>query len=450
MSSFMSKKTGSPKVVVVGAGIAGLTTAYRLQQQGIDVELYEARPRVGGRILTVRVNDQIGELGAQSICDGGKAECLCRLIEELGLEIQSGTMPLDHAYFDGKKLIPSCELISQFDPEALKNKLNFIRQSSENMLEVLSALFDSKEPIFKLLATRLACYEGAPPDQLSSRYTETLYHMLLGGASAAHQENTITLASVKGGNSILPEKLAQVLGNRIHLNAPLISVSKTSKGLYTLLFQNGKTTNAEILVLAMPCSVYSDILFEETVIPPQRLAAIQSIRCGTNAKILVPFPEIPQRTTILVNDQMGSFFSANGRLLTCYYRGENSRFSAATIDDTFNRNRSMLEIGYAYSSLSLPIIACDRSFVQYRDPVGYSWPNDPYAKGSYSYIGPGQDTLLTTVHEIEGEIVKTLFAPIDRTLYFVGEHTSILQEVPGTLEAACESGERTARMVIRK
>ena len=46
-------KTEIEKVIVIGAGLAGLTTAYRLQAQGIDVEVYEARSRLGGRILTV-------------------------------------------------------------------------------------------------------------------------------------------------------------------------------------------------------------------------------------------------------------------------------------------------------------------------------------------------------------------------------------------------------------
>ena len=86
MAFSISAQESSPKVVVIGAGIAGLTTAYRLEQQGVDVELYEARARVGGRILTVQVNDQMGELGAQSLFDGGEAKNLCRLIDESDLE----------------------------------------------------------------------------------------------------------------------------------------------------------------------------------------------------------------------------------------------------------------------------------------------------------------------------------------------------------------------------
>jgi monoamine oxidase len=436
------------KVVVIGAGIAGLTAAYRLHQRGVDVELYEARGRVGGRILTVHVHDQIGELGAQSLFDGGKAEHLCRLIEESGLEIQSDTVLIDHAYFTGEKSIPSRELIPRFDPNTLRDKLSLIRERSDSMYDVLSALFDPSDPAFKFLSVRLAGYEGAPIKNLSSHYTETLYHMMLGGISAAHQENIVHLAAVKGGNSLLPEKLAEALGRRVHLNSPLKSVSKTPTGRYSLVFQNGQTERADILVLALPCSVYSDIAFEEAVIPRQRLAEIQSVPYGTNAKILIPFAEAPPKRITLVNDRIGAFFNADRHLLTCYYTGENGRFSASTIHDTFHQDRSMLEIGFGYSSLAAPTLARDESFVAYQDLVGYSWLNDLYAKGSYSYIAPGQDALLTSITEIGEETAKTVFAPLDRTLYFAGEHASILHDVPATLEAACESGERAARMIM--
>jgi monoamine oxidase len=447
MAFSIAEQQSSPKVVVIGAGIAGLTTAYRLHQQGINVELYEARARVGGRILTVKVNDQIGELGAQSLFDGGKAENLCRLIHESDLEIESDTILIDLAYFTGEKLIPSHELFPLFDRNSLKNQLAAIRKKSNTMFEVLNALFDVNDPAFKFLSVRLAGYEGAPVENLSSYYTETLYHMILGGISAAHQDNAIKLGSIKGGNSLLPERLAKALKSRIHLNALLTSVSKSCDGTYTLHFQNGQTASADILVLAIPCSVYTDIHFEDTVIPQERLAAIQSIQYGTNAKILVPFPKAPQQRITLINDRIGAFFNANCHLLTCYYTGKSSRFSADTINHTFNHDQPMLEVGCSYSSLTPPIMAYDESFAHYCGPVGYSWPNDPYVKGSYSYIAPGQEALLTAMRKVEGETVKILFAPIDHSLYFAGEHASILQDVSGTLEAACESGERAARMI---
>ena len=100
-SGFSSEK--SPKVVVVGGGIAGLTTAYRLQKGGMDVNLYEARGRIGGRIFTAKIKGRTAELGAQNIKDGGDSVNLNRLIDEFGLECVSSRAVLKHSYFDGKK-----------------------------------------------------------------------------------------------------------------------------------------------------------------------------------------------------------------------------------------------------------------------------------------------------------------------------------------------------------
>lgn len=95
----------------------------------------------------------------------------------------------------------------------------------------------------------------------------------------------------------------------------------------------------------------------------------------------------------------------------------------------------------------MPTLAKDMPYTIYEGPVGYSWPNDPYAKGSYSFIAAGQEEIFTAIQKEGREKVRTLFAPIDQKLYFIGEHTTILMEASGTMEAACESGNRAARMI---
>lgn len=60
---------GKKKVVVLGAGMAGLTVAYELERAGYDVTVIEASRRVGGRNLTVRHGDRIDEMGQERICN---------------------------------------------------------------------------------------------------------------------------------------------------------------------------------------------------------------------------------------------------------------------------------------------------------------------------------------------------------------------------------------------
>lgn len=447
----------NPKVAVIGAGLAGLTAAHRLQQEGRDVDLYEARNRVGGRVFTVKINGHIGELGAQNITDGGEALHLYRLINEFGLEVNESRVNLNLCYFNGKDFLPVDQLLrnKQFNPSILRARIHELAATSHNMKDILDGLMEKSDPLYKVSAVRLAAYEGAPPEKLSLFYIETLFHTLLGGISSVHQgngeeETYANVASIKGGNALLPEKIAESLGPHIHLNKVLTKVAKDREGLFLLTFQDGQEVKVDQLVLAIPCSVYEDIHFEETVIPFDRLKAIQSVQYGTNAKILIPFSTCPSKRRGIINDQIVSFFEPIHQILTIYYTGATSLFSKETISKAYFQAKPMLEMGFEedYPSFVHPIFAEDRSSAIYQNPVGYSWPNDPYAKGSYSYISPGQENVLTDISEEKGEKFKTLFTPIDN-LYFAGEHTSILLEVPGTMEAACESGERVARAILK-
>jgi monoamine oxidase len=437
-------------IVIIGAGLAGLAAAHHLGQSGLDVHVYEARGRVGGRVLTAVTCGNIVELGGQNITDGGGAEHMLRLIEEFDLELVGEKVPLSWDYFTGKECVSATELLrkKKFDPAHLREQLAGIAQRSANMQEVLRELFKDDDVLYHSFCVRIAAYEGGTAENLSTVYIETLYHMLLGGLSAAHQGEGLDLLRIKGGTSLLPEKLAETLGERVHLNMPLKEVSKALDGSYTLGFPDGQKVKADILVLAIPCSVYETIAFEEGVIPKDRLEAIKDVRYGENAKILVPFPYPLASGPACVDGCIVSFFDVGRSILNLYYTGESSRFSAETISEAYLRASPLIEAGYGVSfGPQMPVLARDEAFVSYEGPVGYSWPGDPYARGSYCYIAPGQKTLLAATQEVGGESVKMLFAPIDHKLYFAGEHASILAEVPGTMEAACESGQRTARMI---
>jgi monoamine oxidase len=97
----------SARVVVVGAGLAGLTCGYRLKQAGIIATIYEANSRVGGRCWTRRGDfdeGQIAEHGGELIDQGHTR--IRQLVQELRLPLDNllraelnGTEPF--YYFDG-------------------------------------------------------------------------------------------------------------------------------------------------------------------------------------------------------------------------------------------------------------------------------------------------------------------------------------------------------------
>ena len=83
-------------VIIIGAGVSGLTTAYRLTNAGKKVLVLEARERLGGRTKTVKVGKGNFDVGAQWI--GPLQKRITTLVAELGIE----TFP---TYDSGKKIL---------------------------------------------------------------------------------------------------------------------------------------------------------------------------------------------------------------------------------------------------------------------------------------------------------------------------------------------------------
>lgn len=159
-----------PRIAIVGAGLAGLTAAYRLRQEGISFDLFEARKRAGGRVLTHYKRERHMELGGQVLNHGGEAKEIRALLAELGLETQSCEIPLCGHYLIDGKLHNFYELIRQAPPptekthETLRSKI----KTSHNMLEILKSLASLQPTLLSLLAIRLAIYEGSFPEELGT------------------------------------------------------------------------------------------------------------------------------------------------------------------------------------------------------------------------------------------------------------------------------------------
>src|SRR5262245_12653315 len=125
-ASVSARSAGAPRIVIVGAGLAGLTCAYRLKQAGYIARIYEAADRIGGRCWTGRgafADGQIYEHGGELI-DTGHRE-LRRLIRELGLDtvdlLEAEAAGTDEGYFFDGSAYSHAQATKDF--KAVKDKL---------------------------------------------------------------------------------------------------------------------------------------------------------------------------------------------------------------------------------------------------------------------------------------------------------------------------------------
>jgi monoamine oxidase len=438
-------------LVIIGAGLSGLTTAYRLKQRGIEAHVYEARNRVGGRILSVNINNHIGEMGAENVYDGGECDNILKLIEDLKLETQSGKQVMMWRFDTEKGFVSRTDALRQCKSlpreEDLEHRLTEIGNQSRNMADVLQALFPDDPTLRQIFELFLLGYEGAASEQLSTFYALSLSRWIESAYRSDDDPAYFDFMLIEGGAAQLPEKMRAALGDQVHLNMPLKALT-LSGDRYLLRFANGQTVTADRVVLAMPCGTYKDITFDPQILPPDKLQHIQNVTYGKHSKILVPLDARSLPNGVYVNDRLGTF-SFNPHLLTMYYVTEPQGFDPSHITQLFEHDRHFIKKSYQIDTNSQPpaVFAQDEHYGAYTAPTGYNWAADPYAQGSYSCIGVGQDECFTSTTQYHGETVKQLFQPIHDRLFFAGEHTSIITDGIGTMEAAVEAGEKTARFL---
>jgi monoamine oxidase len=444
---------------VVGAGLAGLTAAYRLKQAGVPVDVIEARYQVGGRVRSLpnAAGTQLtAELGGEFIDTDHTT--LLRLAKELGLKIvdllaaDKGLIK-DTYFFDGRK-VPLEEIINDFVPVAEQIDADLV--AIENFESY--AVFD--EATAKLDKVSIAEYLDRIDTTPTIRELLKVAYTIEYGREAEEQSclNLIYLIGtepgefeifgssderfyIDGGNNQVPRRLAQLLGDSVETGTVLESIRSLSDGRYRVTLRSGNTSRFrtyERILLTLPFSVLRSISLQVNLPPTKRLA-IKQLGYGTNSKLITSYTEKLWRTryksTANVYTDLGfqntwetsqSRYTPGAGLITNYTGGRQGiTLGTATPEVQAQRLIPQLEkIFPGISAKRLPGKA-----------VRAYWTGELYSRGSYACYLPGQ---WTQFYGVEGERVGNLF--------FAGEHCSL--EYQGYMEGACETGETAALEIL--
>jgi monoamine oxidase len=453
-------QTGS-SVLIVGAGIAGLTAAYRLRQAGVPIDLIEATRRVGGRLVSCNPrNPQTGATGVVEL--GGefidtRHTFVRSLATELGLQLADlkaadvGLEP-EVLYFQGQKVshraiieafVPLAERITQDLRQLGEAPISYHAPSPHAMrLDMLSLADYLAETPLDPIIRELVRVAYVTEYGLDAEEQSCLNLLLLIGTEMG-QWSTYGISDerwhVVGGNEQIPQRLAQGIENAIALDTILESIRLSADGRYRVSLRRGLSSVERIyerILLTVPFSVLRQVELAVDL-PPVKQRAIAELGYGTSTKLATPYQERIWRTRY---DSTISIYTD----MDFQNTWESARYQegpAAWLTD-LRAGQQGLRLGADDAEIHAQALAQDLedvfpgiSQVQRGRSVRAFWAAEPFALGSYSCYKPGQWTQLAGA---EGERVGNL--------WFAGEHCTI--ETQGYMDGAIETAEQAAMEIL--
>jgi monoamine oxidase len=397
--------TKRPDVIVVGAGFSGLTAAYRLQQAGLDVRVLEARDRVGGRAWRIPLGETFFDAGCEAL--DHEHVTLRRLADELGVEIVEAPAweadpPLGLEGDDAElfraleaEIASLADRVDPEHPEDIEDAEALDRQTLGGWLEERGASARVLE------ATEL--WIAVASSTVPTREMSLLAYAAKLAAGAAPTGLRLRFAD---GPSALAERLAEELDGAVSLSRPLGAVEDLRREVSVRL-EDGTVETADHTVLAIPLTLQRRIRISPPL-PEHRMLALAEARYGDVVKEAMLVHGNPATALPVLSVEGHVYRSAHDASVVVRFAG------AAAARKEVDLARLLGAGPSAHARVS--------------------WSGDPWIRGSYLILGPGQ--LLSWGNRL-GE-------PHGR-VHFGGAERSTLKSY---MEGAARGGEAVAREIL--
>jgi monoamine oxidase len=457
----------TPSVAVIGAGIAGLNAAYQLKKAGIVATVYEARHRIGGRVLSADMGDGlIVDLGGELI-NTDHADMLV-LAEEFGIELfnrsaDSASLPYPNEayYFNGRshsqadlagdlreiaaQIASDADLLDQ-DWETFAPQFDAL-----SVADYLSLHADKiKKPyIFKLLKNIIHTEFGVEPDE-SSAIQFILVLPVVDGQAVDLLSYSDETYSVVGGSAKITNALGAELTGQIKLGCALTEIKKHA-AKFRLSFANQPTVDADIVIIAIPFPVLSDISIHAPL-PKLLRRFINEAKLGSNEKLISRFSgrfwRQPNGFTNAAWSDLGfsEVWDATQR--------QSSRPNGALNFFLGGNQARSLEKTHHIAKMGKHFVAKLNHFIpgathtQTGRFINSGWTKSRFTTGGYANYKPGQLTQFGSLFWIESDIADERQQVNAGLLIFAGEHLS--DAFYGFMNGGAQTGRLAANLVLEK
>jgi monoamine oxidase len=460
-ATFALPRASSPKkVVVIGAGLAGLTAAYELQQAGHDVTVLEARSRPGGRVYTLRdkFDDNLyAEAGAMAFNSSYKQ--LLRYTSQFELPtVEYPAQQNSVVFARGKRLViqRGVEPVWPFKLTTEEKSLGRAGLDEKYLAPLRKEVGNPLDPLWpdaslapydrltveQFLLTRGVSQEAVDLLKLSlygPDYDKVSALETLCGESFEYSDDKFL--TFRGGNDQLPKAFASRIGDRVRYSAAVTKIQDTGERAVVTVSDSSTSKpsasqqqiEADRVIVATPFAVLRNIEIAAPL-PDAKRNAIQKMRYAPvirvylqtktrfwterkesgNADTDLPIGEVVEHTAT----QPGT----RGILEAQMYGAR--AVHAKSLSNSDRLRFAVREIARVHPGLES----------QYEKGVSFAWDeSDPYSGGGWCWHAPG-----------EMFADYPLVAQPNGRLHFAGEHTSHLVS---TMEGAILSGQRATKEV---
>lgn len=425
---FIPKK---PKIIIIGAGFAGLAAARYLHKKKIDFIILEARNRISGRVFSHTMDEAenlIIELGGEWV--GNSHERLQNLCNEYGLTLENNQFDTHliykNQYFKKNEW--------DYSP-GWKKKFREILDHYPKLTQAQKLRMD------KMDWWRFLIDNGCQGRDLDIRelLDSTDFGESIRGVSAfaalaeyaeSSEKNEMDL-KIKGGNSMLAKKIAANIGiDKIKLQHSVSRVVQNSKGGVKVICKNGQVFYGDKIICTAPTFAVKKIKWEPGL-PADQVNAINELQYARINKNPLLFSERfwKDESFDMVTDQVPHYFyhgtknqlSKKGVLIS-YSIGDKA---AVVANQTDEWKAAMIQ------QTLQPFFGDVKALLEKQ--TNYYWGNDEYSHGAYAIYGRGQWFRVMPI--LKRSHIHT---------HFAGEH---LADWQGFMEGAINTGEEAAEKI---